>query len=116
MHHLIQSFHHLLLNMFHKNNQNQLINHKLINQYKVDNYAIDLYFPEYKLALECDEKQHNVKINIEKDIYEIENLCLLNQKVSLIPIKIEELALHIETVYDQMNDRIKKLSIDASSK
>jgi signal transduction histidine kinase/DNA-binding response OmpR family regulator len=50
-------------------------------------------------------------INIEKDIHEIENLCMLNQKVSLIPIKIEELALHFETVYDQMNEKIKKINI-----
>jgi very-short-patch-repair endonuclease len=40
----------------------------IIEQYNVNNYFIDLYFPEYKLALECDEKQHNVKNNIEKDI------------------------------------------------
>jgi len=41
---------------------------KMMQQYKVKQYFIDLYFPEYKLALECDEKQHNVKNNIEKDI------------------------------------------------
>lgn len=34
-------------------------NEKMINQYVIDNYRIDLYFPEYKLAIECDEKYHN---------------------------------------------------------
>jgi signal transduction histidine kinase/CheY-like chemotaxis protein/HAMP domain-containing protein len=51
---------------------------------------------------------------IEKDIFEIENLCVQNQKISLIPIKIEELALHFETVYDQMNDKIKKNNTSSS--
>ena len=27
-------------------------------QYSVEPYRIDLYFPEYRLAVECDEKQH----------------------------------------------------------
>ena len=28
-------------------------------QYKCNNYRIDLYFIDYKLAIECDELQHN---------------------------------------------------------
>ena len=33
-------------------------------QYNVDNYRIDLYFVEYNLAIECDERHHaNNKIN-----------------------------------------------------
>jgi very-short-patch-repair endonuclease len=31
---------------------------KLIHQYKVDPYKIDLYFPDYNLAIECDEYLH----------------------------------------------------------
>lgn len=34
-------------------------------QYKIDNYIIDLYFIDYKLAVECDENHHNYFI--EKD-------------------------------------------------
>ena len=30
----------------------------MIEQYHVDGYRIDLYFPEYKLAIECDEFGH----------------------------------------------------------
>lgn len=33
-------------------------NEIMINQYMVDKYRIDLYFQDYKLAIECDEKQH----------------------------------------------------------
>ena len=42
----------------------------MITQFTVDNtvgkYKIDLYFPDYKIAVECDEEFH--KINKEKDI------------------------------------------------
>ena len=32
---------------------------KMIDQYTVDNYRIDLYFPKHNLAVECDEFEHN---------------------------------------------------------
>ena len=32
---------------------------EMIDQYGVDGYRIDLYFPAYKLAIECDEFNHN---------------------------------------------------------
>jgi very-short-patch-repair endonuclease len=41
-------------------------NEEMVTQYSVLNYRIDLYFPKYKLAIECDEKEH--KNQIEKDI------------------------------------------------
>jgi very-short-patch-repair endonuclease len=30
-------------------------------QYKILNYRIDLYFPKYKLAIECDEYHYNIE-------------------------------------------------------
>lgn len=41
--------------------------HSMITQYIVKKYKLDLYFPTYKLAVECDEVFHNVKANIEND-------------------------------------------------
>jgi hypothetical protein len=41
---------------------------EIIEQYKIDNYIIDLYFPKYKLAIECDEKGHNILTNKLKDV------------------------------------------------
>lgn len=41
------------------------LNYKL--QYKLDNYKIDLYFIDYKLAIECDENNH-LNYNQEKEI------------------------------------------------
>jgi very-short-patch-repair endonuclease len=32
---------------------------EMIEQYSVLKYRIDLYFPKYKLAIECDENHHN---------------------------------------------------------
>jgi hypothetical protein len=42
-------------------------NENIILQYKVNNYMIDIYFIEYKLAIECDELHHDVANNIIKD-------------------------------------------------
>lgn len=42
-------------------------------QYKINQYQVDLYFPKYKLIVECDEYQHNNKSNkINDDIREKE--------------------------------------------
>jgi very-short-patch-repair endonuclease len=41
---------------------------QMIQQYKVKQYFIDLYFPKYKLAIECDEKMHNRILKKENDI------------------------------------------------
>ena len=35
-------------------------------QYPVDNYRIDLYIPQYKLAIEIDEKEHKYKRDYDK--------------------------------------------------
>ena len=59
-------------------------NEQMIKQYAVKTYRIDLFFPEYKLAIECDELHHNTlqnKINDtnrEEDIKkEIENCTFI---------------------------------------
>jgi very-short-patch-repair endonuclease len=51
-------------------------NFKFIRQHKVDNYFIDLYFPDNFLAIECDEQQH--KNNKTKDLKRQEKIeyCL----------------------------------------
>lgn len=43
-----------------------------ICQYSVDKYRIDLYFPEYNLAIECDEFNHkyrNLDYEIKRENY-----------------------------------------------
>ena len=39
----------------------------MIPQYRVNQYYIDLYFPEYLLAIECDELHHNKEKNKLQD-------------------------------------------------
>ena len=46
-------------------------------QFNVDGYRIDLYFPEYKLAIECDEFDHN-----DRDIeYEVKRQKYIEEKL-----------------------------------
>lgn len=40
----------------------------MLSQYKINSYLVDLYFPKYKLIIECDECQHKLISNIEKDL------------------------------------------------
>lgn len=50
------------------------INEKNILQYKVNQYYIDLYFEEKKIAIECDEEHHYNKNNIICDKIREENI------------------------------------------
>ena len=46
---------------------------KMIDQYTVGHYRIDLYFPEHKIAVECDELGHK-----DRDIdYEVKRQKLI---------------------------------------
>lgn len=45
---------------------------RMITQYTVDKYRADLYFPEYNIWIECDEKNHinyNIDDEIERESY-----------------------------------------------
>jgi len=47
---------------------------EMIQQYKVKQYLIDLYFPKYKLAIECDESGHYREIMKNNDIIRENNI------------------------------------------
>jgi very-short-patch-repair endonuclease len=47
--------------------QSCLISFNPILQYRVSIYRIDLYFPDYKVAVECDEHSHKFRKNQDKD-------------------------------------------------
>jgi very-short-patch-repair endonuclease len=47
-------------------------------QYKVDEYRIDLYFEQHKLAIECDENHHN---SIENKLKDIQRERYIYQKI-----------------------------------
>ena len=50
---------------FINNIKKAFFSENIICQYRVDKFFIDLYFPDYNLAIEFDEIKH--KFNIEKD-------------------------------------------------
>jgi hypothetical protein len=52
---------------------------EMIEQYKINIYLIDLYFPKYKLAIECDEYNH-----ISKKKYD-------NERENKIKLEIKEI-------------------------
>lgn len=58
---------------------------EIIDQYKVDIYAIDIYLPEYKLAIEYDEDRH--KFQQEEDKLRQE---FINKKLDCKFIRIDE--------------------------
>jgi signal transduction histidine kinase/DNA-binding response OmpR family regulator/HAMP domain-containing protein len=76
------------------------------------NYAAESnWFAIAQLAPKLNSIISNLGLtNLETEIKEIEIHCSQNQKVSLIPIKIEEIALRFETIYDQIHEKIKKLT------
>lgn len=43
-----------------------LMNIDYIEQYKVNNYKIDLYIPKYNIAIEIDEEEHKYKRDYDK--------------------------------------------------
>ena len=40
---------------------------EMIHQYKIVPYIVDLYFPKYKLIIECDETHHRYDIKNDKE-------------------------------------------------
>jgi len=44
-------------------------NEEIMCQYHIKSYMVDLYFPKYKLIVECDEEfhKHNVKNDLERE-------------------------------------------------
>lgn len=54
-------------------------------QYIFDNYRVDLYFPDYKLVIECDENNHDDRDIIQERIREDYILSLGNKVIRYNP-------------------------------
>jgi very-short-patch-repair endonuclease len=63
---------------------------EMIQQYKVKQYLIDLYFPKYKLAIECDESDHYRKIIKNNDIIRENNIKIEITDIYFIRYRPEE--------------------------
>ena len=88
----------------------------MIEQYKINNYIIDLYLPKYNLAIECDEKYHkNISKRIEDCQREIAVASLLHcsfiryepyEKDFNIFILLNRIFLHINSHNIKIGDKI----------
>jgi len=85
-----------------------------ILQYPVNNYRIDLYFPKYKLAIECDEEHYNLikdkerENKIKDEIYECEFIRYKPYKKDFNIFKvINEINKYIKEYYIQEIETIK---------
>jgi very-short-patch-repair endonuclease len=63
---------------------------EMIQQYKVKQYLIDLYFPKYKLAIECDESGHYREIMKNNDIIRENNIKIEITDIYFIRYRPEE--------------------------
>jgi very-short-patch-repair endonuclease len=85
---------------------------KIIKQYKCNNYRIDLYFIDYKLAIECDELQHNhkkVEDNIREEIIKNKLNCTFirynpfSKNFNIFDV-IHLIFYHIKNYNNRLND------------
>ena len=74
-------------------------------QYGVLGYKIDLYFHEYKLAIEVDELGHNDR-NID---YEIQRHTNTNLVVCLLELILMKRSLTLLKPYDTLKNQLKNL-------
>ena len=79
---------------------------KMIRQYNVENYRVDLYFTDYNLVIECDEKGHNDRNEIYENKRTSRILELLN--TTFIRFNPDEKNFNI---YDTINDIFKHIKI-----
>ncbi len=62
-----------------------IMNIAYLEQYKVDNYKIDLYIPEFNIAIEIDEVEHKYKIK-----YDLVRQKYIEDKIHCKFIRINE--------------------------
>ncbi|MCC5940646.1 MAG: DUF559 domain-containing protein [Balneolaceae bacterium] len=78
---------------------------KVRRQYGIDNYVIDFYCPELKLALEVDGDVHYFKNKMNTDTRK--NNKLDEEGIKLIRLKNEDLAEDYESVIVYLEDIFK---------
>lgn len=82
-------------------------------QYSVDKYRIDLYFPEYNLAIECDENNHK-----DRDInYEIDREIYIKDKLKCSFIRYNPYSEHFDIfkVIREINNYITQYKINENN-
>jgi very-short-patch-repair endonuclease len=80
---------------------------EMIQQYKVKQYFIDLYFPKYKLAIECDESGHYREIMNSNDIIRENNIKTEITDIYFIRYRPEEKDFNIFKLINQIYQFIR---------
>jgi very-short-patch-repair endonuclease len=80
---------------------------EMIQQYNIKPYFIDLYFPKYKLAIECDETGHYRDLMKNNDIIRENNIKLEIKDIYFIRYKPEEKDFNIFNVINKIYQFIK---------
>ena len=78
---------------------------EMLSQYNVNGYRIDLYFPKYKIAIECDELGHR-----DRDVsYEIKRQMCIENLLSCQFIRFNPDAEDF-SIFKVINEIFKKIS------
>lgn len=75
---------------------------QMIQQYKVKQYFIDLYFEKYKLAVECDENTHNRKLIKENDFNRENNIKIEIKDIHFIRYEPDKKDFNIFNVINKI--------------
>jgi very-short-patch-repair endonuclease len=94
---------------------------KFEDQYKIGKYYLDLYFPEYKIVVECDENGHTDR----KPGDERERMDFVNEKLNIddsywIRFNPDEYDFDVSKVigriYRKIKDEIKEITLYSKTK
>jgi len=88
----------------------QILDTKFKRQYSVDQYIIDFYCAELKLAIEIDGGTHNTSVQKKKDI--IRQKYLEGFNIMFVRIKDEELFGNPNKAFSKIENAIKSISKD----
>jgi len=86
----------------------QLSGIKFRRQFSIENYILDFYCPELKLAIEADGGQHYENSNRNKDALRSSNLN--NQGVTILRFSNIDILTNIEGVYLKIQQAVEKLN------
>lgn len=78
--------------------------HSMIEQYAVGKYYVDLYLPEYKLAIECDEYRH--KFAIEEDKQRELDITEFIEGIKFIRVRPDDDNFNIYSVLNEIHNHI----------
>lgn len=91
----------------------QLLGTKFRRQYSVDNFVIDFYAPEIKLAIELDGSIHNEPKQMEYDRTRQTHIEQIN--IRFIRITNEELLCNPNKAFERIESVIKEIKTQGTS-